>query len=125
MEEFTYFADWKGQHMLMLRTVTSKFMQLNVFLHNGRIRSHVNCLELLILLIELIIKLNSQGMKLRCSDKTDLNTVGITWKRNVKPNFVFFGFQYLGCIEVLRSMRSLDFTTRSQITRYVKVLAGI
>lgn len=26
--------------------------------------------------------------------------------------------QYLGCIEVLRSMRSLDFTTRSQITRY-------
>lgn len=27
-------------------------------------------------------------------------------------------FQYLGCIEVLRSMRSLDFTTRSQITRY-------
>lgn len=64
-------------------------------------------------------------MKLRCSDKTDLNTVGITWKRNVKPNFVFFGFQYLGCIEVLRSMRSLDFTTRSQITRYVKVLAGI
>uniref|UniRef100_A0A7N9ARJ9 SHC adaptor protein 3 n=1 Tax=Mastacembelus armatus TaxID=205130 RepID=A0A7N9ARJ9_9TELE len=27
--------------------------------------------------------------------------------------------KYLGCIEVLRSMRSLDFTTRSQITRYV------
>uniref|UniRef100_A0A8C1W7E4 SHC adaptor protein 3 n=1 Tax=Cyprinus carpio TaxID=7962 RepID=A0A8C1W7E4_CYPCA len=26
-------------------------------------------------------------------------------------------FQYLGCIEVLRSMRSLDFTTRSQITQ--------
>uniref|UniRef100_A0A3Q3FSL3 SHC-transforming protein 3-like n=1 Tax=Labrus bergylta TaxID=56723 RepID=A0A3Q3FSL3_9LABR len=28
-----------------------------------------------------------------------------------------FAHQYLGCIEVLRSMRSLDFTTRSQITR--------
>uniref|UniRef100_A0A673V7X2 SHC adaptor protein 3 n=1 Tax=Suricata suricatta TaxID=37032 RepID=A0A673V7X2_SURSU len=31
--------------------------------------------------------------------------------------YVFFPFQYLGCIEVLRSMRSLDFSTRTQITR--------
>uniref|UniRef100_A0A8B9QTL0 PID domain-containing protein n=1 Tax=Anas platyrhynchos TaxID=8839 RepID=A0A8B9QTL0_ANAPL len=31
--------------------------------------------------------------------------------------FVFFSLQYLGCIEVLRSMRSLDFNTRTQITR--------
>ncbi|XP_061656814.1 SHC-transforming protein 3 isoform X2 [Syngnathoides biaculeatus] len=30
---------------------------------------------------------------------------------------VTFVVKYLGCIEVLRSMRSLDFTTRSQITR--------
>lgn len=43
----------------------------------------------------------------------------------VKPMFLFFAFQYLGCIEVLRSMRSLDFTTRSQITRYVEEPAGI
>uniref|UniRef100_A0AAR2LDE9 SHC adaptor protein 3 n=1 Tax=Pygocentrus nattereri TaxID=42514 RepID=A0AAR2LDE9_PYGNA len=33
------------------------------------------------------------------------------------PLLFFFFLQYLGCIEVLRSMRSLDFTTRSQITR--------
>lgn len=26
--------------------------------------------------------------------------------------------QYMGCIEVLRSMRSLDFNTRTQVTRY-------
>lgn len=25
--------------------------------------------------------------------------------------------QYMGCIEVLRSMRSLDFNTRTQVTR--------
>lgn len=25
--------------------------------------------------------------------------------------------QYMGCIEVLRSMRSLDFSTRTQVTR--------
>uniref|UniRef100_A0A4W4E4I6 SHC adaptor protein 3 n=1 Tax=Electrophorus electricus TaxID=8005 RepID=A0A4W4E4I6_ELEEL len=31
---------------------------------------------------------------------------------------VTYVVKYLGCIEVLRSMRSLDFTTRSQITRY-------
>lgn len=60
MEEFTYFSDWKGQHMLILRTITSKFMQINVFLYNGQIPSHANCLELLILLIELIMNLNSQ-----------------------------------------------------------------
>ncbi|KFW07305.1 SHC-transforming protein 3, partial [Eurypyga helias] len=30
---------------------------------------------------------------------------------------VFFSLQYLGCIEVLRSMRSLDFNTRTQIAR--------
>ncbi|XP_051961827.1 SHC-transforming protein 3-like [Xyrauchen texanus] len=30
---------------------------------------------------------------------------------------VMYVVKYLGCIEVLRSMRSLDFTTRSQITR--------
>uniref|UniRef100_A0A3P9PUQ4 SHC adaptor protein 3 n=1 Tax=Poecilia reticulata TaxID=8081 RepID=A0A3P9PUQ4_POERE len=34
--------------------------------------------------------------------------------------FILDSLQYLGCIEVLRSMRSLDFTTRSQITRYVQ-----
>lgn len=44
-------------------------------------------------------------------------------KRNNKHYIRLFGLsafllQYLGCIEVLRSMRSLDFTTRSQITRY-------
>lgn len=28
-----------------------------------------------------------------------------------------FSLQYMGCIEVLKSMRSLDFTTRTQVTR--------
>lgn len=31
--------------------------------------------------------------------------------------YIFSLLQYLGCIEVLRSMRSLDFSTRTQITR--------
>uniref|UniRef100_A0A673GYL9 PID domain-containing protein n=1 Tax=Sinocyclocheilus rhinocerous TaxID=307959 RepID=A0A673GYL9_9TELE len=35
---------------------------------------------------------------------------------------VTYVVKYLGCIEVLRSMRSLDFTTRSQITRYYNSL---
>uniref|UniRef100_A0A8C4R4M7 PID domain-containing protein n=1 Tax=Eptatretus burgeri TaxID=7764 RepID=A0A8C4R4M7_EPTBU len=26
-------------------------------------------------------------------------------------------FQYMGCIEVMKSMRALDFTTRTQVTR--------
>lgn len=30
--------------------------------------------------------------------------------------------QYMGCIEVLRSMRSLDFNTRTQVTRYGPVV---
>lgn len=30
--------------------------------------------------------------------------------------FIVF-FQYMGCIEVLKSMRSLDFNTRTQVTR--------
>lgn len=30
--------------------------------------------------------------------------------------FLLF-FQYMGCIEVLKSMRSLDFNTRTQVTR--------
>uniref|UniRef100_A0A3B5L5U7 PID domain-containing protein n=1 Tax=Xiphophorus couchianus TaxID=32473 RepID=A0A3B5L5U7_9TELE len=37
---------------------------------------------------------------------------------------VTYVVKYLGCIEVLRSMRSLDFTTRSQITRYVQTWCG-
>lgn len=38
--------------------------------------------------------------------------------------FLFPG-QYMGCVEVLQSMRALDFSTRTQVTRWVKMLFTI
>uniref|UniRef100_A0A672PG02 SHC-transforming protein 2-like n=1 Tax=Sinocyclocheilus grahami TaxID=75366 RepID=A0A672PG02_SINGR len=32
--------------------------------------------------------------------------------------------RYMGCIEVLKSMRSLDFSTRTQVTRSMCILVG-
>uniref|UniRef100_A0A4W3I9Y9 PID domain-containing protein n=1 Tax=Callorhinchus milii TaxID=7868 RepID=A0A4W3I9Y9_CALMI len=37
---------------------------------------------------------------------------------------VTYVLKYLGCIEVLRSMRSLDFNTRTQITRKLSCITG-
>lgn len=38
--------------------------------------------------------------------------------------FLFPG-QYMGCVEVLQSMRALDFSTRTQVTRWDKMLFTI
>lgn len=36
IEECRYCADWKGQRMLILGTIASEFMQMNVFVHRWR-----------------------------------------------------------------------------------------
>ncbi|XP_070791764.1 SHC-transforming protein 3 [Pituophis catenifer annectens] len=66
-------------------------------------------------------------------DKNKMNTGKKTWSEEITANKVPQGWlhsnekilgpgvmyivKYLGCIEVLRSMKSLDFNTRTQITR--------
>ena len=49
-----------------------------------------------------------EGAWVHCGPK--LGSAGLVLTCALSP-------QYMGCIEVLRSMRSLDFSTRTQVTR--------
>lgn len=53
---------------------------------------------------------NAAALELLLSDKNHLTAC-----------FCLPPLQYMGCIEVLKSMRSLDFNTRTQVTRYAVV----